>query len=353
MKIKIKYILILVFLSIISTGISSNTIIDFDLCYYISDISNTHTDSSSNIIINTYTPVLDIICNTIIVSNPSGFNEQDKVIIIQMKGAAIDYSNSNQFGDITSYNNAGNYEINTIKEIIDNKIKLVYELINDYDTSGKVQLISFPVYENLTIDNELTALSWDGNTGGLLAFEVTGTLIMNNNIDVSGKGFRGAATINNITNYGASNYYYSLSSKDAAKKGEGIHEIQIDSQYKCGKGANANGGGGGNGHNRGGGGGGNNSNGGLGGKKKADYSEGRGIGGKPLNYSNKKNKIFIGGGGGAGEMNNSQGTAGENGGGIIIIKTEMMLIVSVGLMAQVEVVQVVQFCLMLVILKIS
>ncbi|MEZ5196495.1 MAG: hypothetical protein R2764_08875 [Bacteroidales bacterium] len=55
------------------------------------------------------------------------------------------------------------------------------------------------------------------------------------------------------------------------------------------------------------------------GKNKVDSSPGQGIGGKPLDYSNSLNRVYLGGGGGAGDMNNNVGTSGQNGGGIVII----------------------------------
>ncbi|MFX9224416.1 hypothetical protein ABTO47_19760, partial [Acinetobacter baumannii] len=76
--------------------------------------------------------------------------------------------------------------------IVGNNIKLQKKLINSYDfINGKVQIIRVPSYSNATIASTLTAKSWNGTIGGVLVFNVTDTLKLNADIDVSGKGFVG------------------------------------------------------------------------------------------------------------------------------------------------------------------
>jgi gliding motility-associated-like protein len=281
-------------------------------------------------IINDYTEVLGFnICkNELTVKDASKYNAGDTVLLIQMKGAVIDSSNTSNFGTVTNYKNAGNYEYNYVKQKTGNVIQLKNLITRQYDIpTGKVQLIRVPYYDNLTTDNKLTCLPWDGSKGGVLAFNVKNTLTMNADIDVSGKGFIGGQVINPKNNSfycHENNYYYPNDPIKAAPKGEGI--AMISDQKIFGKGALSNGGGGGLEHNSGGGGGSNITNGGLGGKEWITCGppiNNNGIGGKPLTYSNVANKIFLGGGGGAGHCDNIPGfnPVGGNGGGIVIIKS--------------------------------
>ena len=66
------------------------------------------------IVVNNYAEVtaLDICKNEISILDASAFNANDTVLIIQMKGVDIDTSNTANFGQITNYHNAGNYELN-------------------------------------------------------------------------------------------------------------------------------------------------------------------------------------------------------------------------------------------------
>lgn len=290
-------------------------------------------DCADSIIINKYTEVLNMtdVCKNIIeVSNASEFFVGDTILMIQMKGADIDSTNTANFGSITDYKNAGNYEFNYIKSKNGNKIELLNTLERQYDfADGKVQLIRVPYFQDYTVTTKLTCLPWDGSKGGVLVFNVQNNLTLEADIDVSGKGFRGG--IDPFSNPAAVNcyqnqFYYPPNADNASGKGEGI--AIISSQKSFGKGALANGGGGGNSHNSGGGGGSNGNTGGMGGY---NYEltpcntivpfDNRGIGGKQLNYDNAANKIFMGGGGGAGQSNNPEGfqALGGNGAGIVII----------------------------------
>jgi len=298
-------------------------------CNYVADSCTARTNISN--IINTYTPVIALNpCeNKITVEDASTFNPGDTVMLIQMKGAVIDSSNTASFGTITDYKNAGNYEINYVKSKAGNIIELKNTITRSYDIpTGKVQLIRVPYYQNATVTATLTCLPWDGSKGGVLVLNALDTVTLNANIDVSGKGFRGGA--DPFTNPPSFNcyenqFYYPANPDLASEKGEGIALISPAKSF--GKGALANGGGGGNSHNSGGGGGSNAGQAGLGGYNFEGSPctntpfDNRGFGGKPLAYSTSANKIFLGGGGGAGHSNNPTAfeSTGGNGSGIIII----------------------------------
>jgi gliding motility-associated-like protein len=295
---------------------------------------------STSLIINEYTPVQNFNpCNNeLIVEDASLFNLGDTVLLIQMKGAVIDSSNTATFGNITDYKNAGNYEFNYIKSINGNTIELKNTVLRNYDIpNGKVQLIRVPYYQNANITNTLTAEPWDGKKGGVLVFNIAQTLTLNADLDVSGKGFRGGKSINSqLLNWQSScqsaDYFYASTLTSAQDKGEGISSVS--SSKMSGRGKLANGGGGGNLSNSGGGGGSNASVGGRGGDQYQDCSvtsfQNGGLPGAALVYSSASNKLFMGGGGGAGDANDPNGTNsfnadGGNGGGIIIIKAGQII----------------------------
>jgi gliding motility-associated-like protein len=280
-------------------------------------------------IINDYTAVLglDICKNILTVGDASKYNPGDTVLLIQMKGAVIDSTNTATFGNITNYKNAGNYEFNYVKSKTGNNIELKNVLTKGYDLpNGKVQLVRVPYYQNPVISSTLTCQAWNGSTGGILVLNAADTVILNADIDVKGKGFRGAFGFNNnlptTSNCNSNQYTYPLGSILSGNKGESI--TSISNNITGGKGNLASAGGAGLDHNGGAGGGGNGGDGGFGGYQldacgNAPFDN-RGIGGKKLVYNNVNNKIFAGAGGGSGQANNA-GTipGGGNGGGIIII----------------------------------
>jgi gliding motility-associated-like protein len=281
--------------------------------------------------INAYAAALafDICTNTITVSDAARFGVGDTVLIIQMKGAVIDTSNTPAFGNILDYGNAGNYEFNFISAKSGNDLSLQNKLTRDYDIpNGVVQLVRIPKYKDAYFSGGLVPLAWDGATGGIICVYASLSVTSVEDIYATGRGFRGAVGYNSTytaTNCGQDNYYYPSSSPYAALRGESIGSVPQGMQK--GKTALAGGGGGGSSHNSGGGGGGNGGAGGKGGYQSdscasAPFDNG-GMGGKTLQYNSTINKIFMGSGGGAGHMDNAfpYAPGGGAGGGIIIIIT--------------------------------
>ena len=286
-----------------------------------------------NGVINNYVKIVGLSSNnckdTLYVNSTAGFNVNDTVLLIQMKGAIIDSSNTVSFGSILNYNNAGNYEFASIKIIGVNFIVLKSYLTRSYNADGALQLVRIPQYNNVNISGVLTADPWNGNVGGVLAFFSSGTVTFNSNIDLSDKGLRGGVAPTGSFNCNASAYYYAVGSPNGGLKGEGVAEI--GTSKRLGRGALANGGGGGNNNNAGGGGGGNFSFGGRGGDQVL-YSSCLGIpiggeAGKGLPVIQTQNKLFLGGGGGSGHQNdnNNQGIHGKNGGGIVFISADNII----------------------------
>ena len=271
-------------------------------------------------IINDYTPVTAIISCGVSVGSATAFSVGDTVLLIQMKGASIDTSNSTNFGTLTSYNDAGNYEFNVIQSIIGNTITFVYNILRTYTPSDVVQLIRVPIYNSATITGTLTCQTFDGSTGGVLVFIDNGTTTFNADINLDDKGFRGTPAQTTGWISCSINYIESQSSIEALK-GEGI--VILAPNYTKGTASPANGGGGGITDN-GGGGGANFGAGGLGGKDGWIVNT-CGLpaqGGKSLTYSNALNKIFLGAAGGDAQRSEGPGiNMGVSGGGMVIIKT--------------------------------
>ncbi|GAB4396990.1 MAG: hypothetical protein OHK0053_12380 [Microscillaceae bacterium] len=305
-------------------------------------------------IINSYGRITAQTGSTLTVDNLSlsptsslndAFGIGKKVLIIQMKGATINTSNTASFGEITNFNQAGNYEFTEVTSLAGSGpvYTLTLQALNrSYDIAGAVQLVSVPQYDDVEVAGTLTARAWNPTlgTGGILALEVSGVLTISGNIDVSGLGFRGGQP--NATNQASCNNSTTFVSPDLdtiagrnqrhAQKGEGIADYAQNgiSGQNLGRGAIANGGGGGNSHNGGGGGGSNLSQGGnggvgwLGGGACSGLNSASGIGASSLFYDTIENRLFLGGGGGGGQQNNSHGSRGGHGGGILLIRANTL-----------------------------
>jgi gliding motility-associated-like protein len=289
--------------------------------------------SAQNIsgVVNSYYPATAINLQeaTVSVTNSAGLTIGDTLLIIQMKGAQIDVSASDDYGDVTDYGGAGNYELVEICDIQGNDIILKTQLEKSYTADG-LQLIGYTNYANPDVTGTVTCDPWDGSAGGVVVIKAQNGVTLSADIDVSELGFRGGthfysnSSCTVFSNNG--DYEYDLASNLGGVKGEGIAEY---TNMNCGKGALANGGGGGNDHNSGGAGGGNISAGGKGGDND-DPGTWRckgyhpGLGGKALDYSS--GRIFLGGGGGGGHSNSAPNPYdGGNGGGIVIIMADEII----------------------------
>lgn len=258
-----------------------------------------------------------------------------KVIVMQMQDDVIgaNTGNNSSFGNLSSIANAGKYEIRTITSRLPvtgtpTSITLSSALSIPFNTgtNSSVQLITFrDMGTNFTTTTNITGLAWDGNIGGVIAFEVANSLTLNHSISADGIGFLGGAKSSNANETCNSGFF---SGNDANKgyKGEGIYK-STNTAFLNGRGKLLSGGGGGSQNNSGGAGGGNYSAGGDGGLGWGctGASSGRGKGGISLSAIISGTQIFMGGGGGGGQQNNSGSTNGGNGGGIILIKATTLV----------------------------
>ena len=276
------------------------------------------------------------------------FEQGDIVLFIVMKGAEVetridDFPES--CGKISNIHNTGIYNILVVYETSGDTVVFTTSLRSDLKpyTPGEVsQLVKVgrgsAVYE---VNEPLTCKPWDpiDSTGGVFALLAGRKIILNNTIDVTGKGFTGGNPNKMPPDYfngscaEAIDSFYTESAFDSAgRKGESVAYEGFP--YTRGKLFVVNGGGGGNGKYSGGGGGGNSVPGGQGGKVSESCQLGENkLGGEggfiPTGYydneGNWKNRIFMGGGGGTGTQNPDSSrlaTNGGNGGGIIILITD-------------------------------
>jgi gliding motility-associated-like protein len=322
----------------------------FLLLLIISFTKTVYSQTSISGIINQYTAVDSIYPtkDTIEVRNPAFFSADDTVMVYQAKGADVRTDTTSDgsrhlfgtFASINSANNAGNYEIILIEKVIGNLVIFKVGLNNTYDTEDIVQLITVPAYISASVDAELTCKNWVDSTGGVLVLMVSDTLFLNADINVSGKGFRGAQPYLSNGECASTDFilyksYYFGDDADtisAGFKGEGVSKFHP--AFRKGLGRWANGGGGGNGRFTGGGGGGSAGNGGNGGAEDTtvcsitSWPEGnwKGLGGNDgygldgIIGTINDSTIFLGGGGGAGTYSGVlTASNGGNGGGIVII----------------------------------
>ena len=284
-------------------------------------------------VVNSYYKVLEVIPSKACVrlNNVIGLARLQKTLLIQMKGASVITTNNSSFGDTTSLNDAGNYEIAIICAIDGDSVFMFHNFLNNYTVADKVQLVKFAEYYSANVIDTVKASPWNNaaGTGGVIAISVSQDLILNAPIYADSSGFRGGGYVLSNgtcfnTPFAATSYFYNASStapQNGSYKGENVYDFPIS--QSGGRGAPANGGGGGNNHNNGGGGGANLNAGGKGGGNSSSAgctTDLHADAGKALKSWNGK-KIFFGGGGGAGHSNGALtiSNGGGNGGGVILI----------------------------------
>ena len=314
-------------------------------------------------VINKYTPVEAILASqsnnvdSVIVSDLTGFDVGDTVMLYCVQGSAIVTEPNIDFPDVGADSlkprNTGRYAFLIVSQIdVPTRVVIFNNTVKpDIGPLGPgevAQLIKVRSYRNARVtSNGLTAPAWDGSTGGVVTMFVH-VLKLEGDIDVTGKGFRGASESRNyledcsVDNMSLlDSMFYDIEMVFAGLKGEGSTDTTF-SQMR-GRAKNIIGGGGGNGKFSGGGGGSNWNSGGKGGNESDECSLGvidpGGQGGYNLDdakyYSNygdypvildRWDRIFFGGGGGTGTMKSGlQPTDGGNGGGLVVIIADSII----------------------------
>jgi len=324
----------------------------------------------------------------------------DLLLIIQMQNATINSTNTGAYGDgvpgdpgygATNPGSSGLFEFVTATSAVPvTGGTLTFTgtgptggLLNTYvsaaaapttnPTAGQstFQVIRVPQYTSATLSSGLTALAWNGTTGGVLALDIASQLTLGGTVAVDAEGFRGGAgqlyTAATTPPTPLATDYVTLSTQTTnASKGEGIagtpkyvanatltaatntaNEGYPNGSFARGAPGNAAGGATdahptANDQNDGGGGGANGGSGGTGGFGWNSAGLEGGFGGKA--FPATTSAILMGGGGGAGTTNNGSfwnpstdtggstsntcstpctgiNSSGTAGGGIVIIHT--------------------------------
>ncbi len=224
----------------------------------------------------------------------TGFSVNDLVIIHQSRNGG---------------NGAGNWMLNKITNISGTTFTLKYAAVVTFNTTCQIQKL--PQYDAVTINNgvTLTGSSWDGSTGGIIAFLCNGTTTVSGAISLLGKGYRGDS-------------FSGGAGGNSGRQGEGTSAAGGSQSIS----ANGNGGGGGGAenvadHKNGGGGGGNSTAGGVGTSRTGATF---GAGGTTFGSSDLT-ILTPGGSGGSGGTFSTLSTGG-NGGGILLIISKNIIV---------------------------
>ncbi len=287
------------------------------------------TSPPAGVAVNDYARVISISSTTVQLSTTTGFTANSRALIVQMKGASVTRTDSAAHGDVTAYNSAGRFEYVKILSVAGSSVTLETAPAVAFNTAGSVQMLTVPVFDGGTLVQNVVPQPWNGQTGGVVAFDVTGTLTLDANIDATGRGFLGGARASTTPfDSCASDQFNYTGSVQAGtgNKGEGI--VPNAASHAARRGHNGNGGGGGNITDAGGGGGGNIGAGGLGGRELDlcdDDGAFGGLGGQTLDYS-PNNRLFMGGGGGSGSEVEQAATGGSRaGGGLIFLRVGQLV----------------------------
>ena len=245
----------------------------------------------------------------------------DLLMIIQMQGGTINYSDDINYGEnkgtgngFTNVGLAGQYEFAEVASAVSSNITLSRPLDFQYSSkdNNRFQVIRVALCKEAIVDNP-DVPAWNGSTGGVLV--VLAEHIRLGNVSLEGKGFRGGPEVNTSggiivdllfepARFRDNSTYKRLKggSPYNAPKGEGFIGSPrflgglptYPKGFDCAKGAPGNAGGGSNWRDTGAGGGANAGKGGDGALFTERLDSGAsGFGGAPA-PSNVKNRIFLG-----------------------------------------------------------
>lgn len=282
--------------------------------------AGTLTVGAPNTVINTYATLIQPAApgdTDLTVSSTAGFGAGGLVMVLQTTGLIPAPASGIVVPVNLSADPVGRWELARVQSVTASALSLAAPLVNSYAASV-TQVISVPEYSSVTVgaDAGITAAPWDGGTGGVVAFLVTGGLTNDGVIQASAVGFRGGQ-------YTAGANLTACTGLDqvdgGAPKGEGV----VSTGYgagSAGRGNLANGAGGGVCSGSGGGGGGNSGTGGQGGLSNDNSRNVGGLGGASLLYSLFDHFTFGGGGGSGHGTSTSANPSGGAGGGIVFIR---------------------------------
>ncbi|SEK36959.1 Ig-like domain (group 3) [Stigmatella aurantiaca] len=241
----------------------------------------------------------------------------DLVMVLQTTGIVPEPGSSGPDAIDLSNDPVGRWELARLSSASTTELTLAEPLSYSY-AATVTQVIRVPEYTTVTLGSTsvITARTWDGSTGGVVAFLAQGIVTNNGSITATSRGMRGGQAVrDNSSTTDCSDLDQPAAS--GAQKGESIAQTRYGAGV-TGRGRMTNGAGGGVCLRSGGGGGGNGGPGGRGGNSE-DYRDVGGEGGAALLYSPLA-RLTLGGGGGAGHVKNASTAAGGSGGGIVFIR---------------------------------
>ncbi len=173
----------------------------------------------------------------------------DLLIVIQMQDASINSSIGDSYGDgvgggpgsgYTAANGVGRYEFvkaTNAVPVSGGTLNLLGAgggggLLNAYTNSAatgtqgqrRFQVVRVPQYLSVTLSSGLTALAWNGSTGGILSLDVALTVSLNfSTVSVAGRGFRGGAGLRLQGSSGGANTDYRSTAPTSAATLTGFH----------------------------------------------------------------------------------------------------------------------------------
>ncbi|MFK7805368.1 MAG: PKD domain-containing protein, partial [Anaerolineae bacterium] len=135
--------------------------------------------------------------SAITLADSSGFSTGNEVLLLTMDGVQV-----------------GTFETATVSSTVGNTLILVAPVQNSYAGTDKIVVQKVPHYDTVTIADgaSLTAPTWDGQTGGMVAFEArVVTIEAGGEINLTGKGYQrdtgpGLATARLGSSHGGAGY---------------------------------------------------------------------------------------------------------------------------------------------------
>jgi len=238
---------------------------------------------------------------TVTVTAPAGFAANQLVFLHQSQGAGV-----------------GAWEVASVVSVSGSTLTLASPLANAYSSAGanRAQAVVMPQYTTVSqTAGTVTAPTWDGSTGGVLAFVATGAVnLAGGSLDMSARGYRGHPR-------------QSIANR-AGEQGEGTTAYGVQSTA-----ANTSGGGGGGRTGceccwGGAGGGGGHAAGGGGGSAGGNACQPGGSAGLAIGNAQQTVMYFGGAGANGGADEDGHGSAGASGGGIIYVAAASITVTS-------------------------
>lgn len=294
----------------------------------------TVTISISNTVVNGYAPVMAPLAagdNQITIgtcTGTAGCPTAGRLIMVwQATGIVPEPASSATTTTNLTTNPVGRWELARVASVSGSTVTLAEPLVNSY-AANVTQIVVVREYTSVSINpgRSITCPAWNGQTGGIVAFLVTGSLANGGSpgINAIGKGFRGGTSVNDASgSTGATGL--DEPAPGGAQKGEGI-AVSLFGPTQTGRGSVANGAGGGVAYLSGGGGGGNGGAGGTGGNSDLAMDGNRvvgGYGGGALTY-NVMDHLVMGGGGAAGHVSSGSSAVGGAGGGVVFVRANAL-----------------------------